>query len=117
MTRPRVSFCAHVVLESPLSPRAPQFFVPLNPTSQLFLSNSTVTIDECVRNFQRFTNCSIVDAIEAATLHPAQLLGIEDRKGTLNVNADADLVFLDDSTGEIRVKRVFVAGDEVVLKN
>ncbi|KAI8074583.1 hypothetical protein BC940DRAFT_288591 [Gongronella butleri] len=81
------------------------------------LAGCTVTIDECVRNFQRFTNCSIVDAIEAATLHPAQLLGIEDRKGTLNVNADADLVFLDDSTGEIRVKRVFVAGDEVVLKN
>lgn len=54
-----------------------------------------------------------MEAIEAATLHPAQLLGIEDRKGTLNVGADADLVFLDDSSGEIQVKRVFVAGEEV----
>ncbi|KAG0174272.1 putative N-acetylglucosamine-6-phosphate deacetylase [Apophysomyces sp. BC1034] len=79
------------------------------------LAGSTITIDECVRNFQRFTNCTLVEAIEAATLHPAQLLGIEDRKGTLNAGADADLVFLDDSEGEIRIKRVFVAGEEVSL--
>ncbi|ORX49884.1 Metallo-dependent hydrolase [Hesseltinella vesiculosa] len=81
------------------------------------LAGCTVTIDDCVRNFQRFTNCSQVEAIEAATLHPARLLGIEDRKGTLNVNADADFVFLDDSTGELRVKRVFVAGEEIALVN
>ncbi|KAF7729366.1 putative N-acetylglucosamine-6-phosphate deacetylase [Apophysomyces ossiformis] len=79
------------------------------------LAGSTITIDECVRNFQRFTNCTLVEAIEAATLHPAQLLGIEDRKGTLNAGSDADLVFLDDSEGAIRVKRVFVAGEEVAL--
>ena len=76
---------------------------------------STVTIDECIRNFQRFTNCTLVEAIEAATLHPAELLGISDRKGTLNVGGDADFVFLDDSSGEIKVQRVYVAGDEVIL--
>lgn len=79
------------------------------------LAGSTITIDECIRNFQKFTNCPLVEAIEAATLHPARLLGIDKQKGTLNVGGDADFVFLDDSTGEIRVKRVFVAGDEVTL--
>lgn len=79
------------------------------------LAGSTITIDECIRNFQKFTNCPLVEAIEAATLHPARLLGIDKQKGTLNVGGDADLVFLDDSTGEIRVKRVFVAGEEVQL--
>ncbi|KAI9018772.1 hypothetical protein CLU79DRAFT_760326 [Phycomyces nitens] len=79
------------------------------------LAGSTVTIDECVRNFQKFTNCTAVEAIEAATLHPAQLLGIEHQKGTLNVGGDADFVFLDDSTGELRVEKVFVAGDEVLF--
>jgi N-acetylglucosamine-6-phosphate deacetylase len=79
------------------------------------LAGSTITIDECIRNFQKFTNCSTVEAIEAATLHPARLLGIDDRKGTLNVGGDADLVFLDDSEGELHVKRVFVAGEEVEL--
>ncbi|KAG2202918.1 hypothetical protein INT47_008950 [Mucor saturninus] len=77
------------------------------------LAGSTITIDQCIRNFQKFTNCPLVEAIEAATLHPARLLGIDKKKGTLNVGGDADLVFLDDSTGEIVVKRVFVAGEEV----
>lgn len=79
------------------------------------LAGSTITIDQCVRNFQKFTNCPLVEAIEAATLHPARLLGIDKQKGTLNVGGDADFVFLDDSTGEIAVKRVFVAGEEVKL--
>ncbi|CAO3623874.1 unnamed protein product [Cunninghamella blakesleeana] len=80
------------------------------------LAGCTVTIDVCVRNFQKFTNCTTVEALEAATLHPARLLGIDDRKGTLKAGSDADLVFLDDSTGELFVKRVFVAGEEVELK-
>ena len=79
------------------------------------LAGSTITIDQCIRNFQKFTNCSLVEAIEAATLHPAQMLGIDHRKGTLNAGADADFVFLDDSSGEVYVKRVFVAGEEVQL--
>ncbi|KAI8344942.1 hypothetical protein BD560DRAFT_411728 [Blakeslea trispora] len=79
------------------------------------LAGSTITIDQCIRNFQKFTNCSIVEAIEAATLHPARLLGIDHEKGTLNVGADADFVFLDDRSGEVYVKRVFVAGEEVEL--
>ncbi|KAI7872295.1 hypothetical protein BDF14DRAFT_1751733 [Spinellus fusiger] len=79
------------------------------------LAGSTITIDESVRNFQKFTNCTAVEAIEAATLHPAKLLGIEHQKGTLNVGADADFIFLDDSTGELHVKDVFVAGEKVIF--
>ncbi|RUS25784.1 hypothetical protein BC938DRAFT_471672 [Jimgerdemannia flammicorona] len=82
------------------------------------LAGSTITIDACVRNFVRFTGCSLVEAIDAATIHPAKLLGIEKRKGALRIGADADLVFLDDSQGpeNIVVSRVFVRGEEVDLK-
>ena len=38
--------------------------------------------------------CSIVEALEAATLHPATTLGIENTKGVLNYGADADIVML-----------------------
>jgi N-acetylglucosamine-6-phosphate deacetylase len=79
-------------------------------TILLLLSN--ITIDQCVRNFRKFTKCSIVEAIEAATLHPAQLLGIEKSKGTLSPSADADILFLNDA---LEVQRVFVAGKEVQL--
>lgn len=73
---------------------------------------STITIDQSVRNFRNFTKCTIVEAIEAATLHPAQCLGISDRKGTLNTGADADLLFLND---DLEIQRVFVYGEEVEL--
>ncbi|KAL1924384.1 uncharacterized protein VTP21DRAFT_7419 [Calcarisporiella thermophila] len=77
------------------------------------LAGSVITLDACVRNFKEFTGCSTIEALEAVTLHPAVLLGIQDRKGQLVTGADADLVFLDD---DLRVKRVFVAGEEVQLE-
>ncbi|KAI7894815.1 uncharacterized protein EV154DRAFT_414448 [Mucor mucedo] len=76
------------------------------------LAGSTVSIDQCVRNFRRFTRCSIVEAIEAATLHPAQTVGIQDTKGTLNAGSDADILFLND---DLEIQRVFVRGVEVEL--
>jgi N-acetylglucosamine-6-phosphate deacetylase len=54
-----------------------------------------VTLDSCVRNFSRFTGCSLGEGIKCVTLNPARCLGIESRKGTLRPGADADLVVLD----------------------
>ncbi|TRM69116.1 carbohydrate esterase family 9 protein [Schizophyllum amplum] len=59
------------------------------------LAGSVVTLDKCVRNFVRFTGCSLGDAIKCATYNPAKCLGIENRKGTLRPGADADFVVLD----------------------
>ena len=71
------------------------------------LAGAVVPLDECMRRFRRFSGCSAVEAIEAATLHPAQALGIDTRKGTLEVGADADLVLLDD---ELNVLCCFLQG-------
>ncbi|KAI0302346.1 hypothetical protein B0F90DRAFT_208119 [Multifurca ochricompacta] len=54
------------------------------------LAGSVVTLDTCVRNFSRFTGCSLGEAIKCATFNPARCLGIENRKGTLRPGADAD---------------------------
>ncbi|KAG0300630.1 hypothetical protein BGZ98_009031 [Dissophora globulifera] len=75
-------------------------------------SSSVITLDACVRNFIKFTHCSPVEALEAVTLHPAVLLGIQETKGVIKPGADADLVFLSE---DLFVKRVFVAGEEVDL--
>lgn len=77
------------------------------------LAGSTVSIDHCVRNFHKFTRCTKLEALEAATLHPAQTLGIQATKGTLNVGGDADIIFLDD---DLHIQRVFVRGIEVKLE-
>jgi predicted amidohydrolase YtcJ len=58
---------------------------------------SCVTLDECVRNLANWTSCSIAQAVECVTAHPAELLGISNKKGSLRYGLDADLVILDDA--------------------
>ena len=53
-------------------------------------------------------DCSIVEALEAATLHPAKALKIENTKGVLNFGAEADLVLLDDN---LQVLSTWIAGE------
>lgn len=60
------------------------------------LAGSVVGMDQLLRNYLDFTKASLVEALEAASWRPAKLLGIEKRKGTLSVGADADLVILDE---------------------
>jgi len=71
------------------------------------LAGSVATMDSCVRNFREFSDCSVVEAIKAATENPACCLGLSNRKGTLSFGADADLVLLDDS---LNVLATFVNG-------
>jgi len=54
-----------------------------------------------------FVECSKVEALEAATLHPAQLLGIEKSKGTLDFDSDADFLLLD---SQLNVCATYIAG-------
>ncbi|HIE47501.1 TPA: N-acetylglucosamine-6-phosphate deacetylase, partial [Candidatus Bipolaricaulota bacterium] len=59
------------------------------------LAGSTLTMDRAVRNFMDYTGCSLPEAVRCASLNPARLLGIDDRKGSLEVGKDADLVIFD----------------------
>lgn len=74
------------------------------------LAGSVVTLDTCVRNFAKFTGCSLGQAIMCATYNPARCIGIEDRKGTLRAGADADLIVLDKDG---IVLKTWVKGKEV----
>lgn len=77
------------------------------------LAGSIASMDVCIQRFKKMSGCTIVEALEGATLHPAQLLQIEHRKGILNYNSDADLVFVDD---DLNVHATFIAGEPVWLK-
>jgi len=76
-------------------------------------SCSVATMDQCVRQFKSATGCSTAKALEAASLHPAKVLGIQRCKGTLEYGADADMVLLDQ---ELCVQATCIAG-EIVWKN
>ena len=71
------------------------------------LCGSIAGMDQCCRNLRRFTGCSLVQAIECASLHPAQALGIANRKGSLAFGCDADFLLMDD---DMNVKETWIAG-------
>ncbi|KAK0088503.1 hypothetical protein PV325_011804 [Microctonus aethiopoides] len=72
------------------------------------LCGSTTAMSQCVRYFKDATGCSIVHALEAATLHPARVIGIQSRKGVLDFGADADFVMLSD---DLMVLSTWIAGN------
>nr|CAD7397334.1 unnamed protein product [Timema cristinae] len=72
------------------------------------LCGSITTMDKCLRVFKKATGCSLVTALNTATLHPARTIGIQASKGTLNYGADADFVFLDD---DLNVWSTWIAGN------
>ena len=56
------------------------------------LAGSIIEMDACVANYAEFTGCSLAEAIDAATIVNARLLGIDQAKGSLAPGKDADLV-------------------------
>eukprot|EP00039_Didymoeca_costata_P018831 m.335159 g.335159 ORF g.335159 m.335159 type:complete len:412 (-) comp17527_c0_seq1:1243-2478(-) len=75
------------------------------------LAGSAASMDACVREFSKIVG--VTGALEAATLHPAQFLGLH-HKGRLEEDCDADLVLLND---ELEVIKTFIAGREVFNTN
>jgi len=70
------------------------------------LAGSTLTLDRALRNVVRF-GVPLGNAVRMLTLNPATLLGIEFKKGSLRVGADADILLLDEG---LRVTNVWMRG-------
>jgi N-acetylglucosamine-6-phosphate deacetylase len=70
------------------------------------LAGSTLTLDRALRNIVAL-GTSLPDAVRMLTLNPATLLGIEFKKGSLRVGADADILLLDEG---LHVTNVWARG-------
>ena len=69
---------------------------------------------DCVQEMVRATDCEKGQALLAASHHPAQVLNLDGKKGTVTqIGADADFVILDD---DLNVQATCIAG-EVVWTN
>ena len=71
------------------------------------LIGSVAPMNLCVRTMARLPGCSLAEAVQMASLNPARLIGVSDRKGSLEPGHDADLVVIDE---EVTVHRVMVRG-------
>lgn len=76
-------------------------------------AGSVCTTDRLVRTMITIGGCSIHQAVKMATANPARVMGILDKKGTLENGKDADIVIFDDN---INVAATIVRGRKVYEK-
>lgn len=60
------------------------------------LAGSVASMNFDVGNIVRSAGCSLAQAVKMASLNPAVLIGVADRKGSLEPGKDADLVIIDE---------------------
>ena len=76
-------------------------------------AGSVATADRLVRTMIHIAGSSMSDAVRMITENPARIMGISDRKGSLVVGMDADVVIFDDN---INIKNTIIGGRIVYQK-
>jgi N-acetylglucosamine-6-phosphate deacetylase len=72
------------------------------------LAGSILKMNDAIKNTMEYTNCSMTDIIKMTAENPAKQLRIFDRKGSIQVGKDADLVILND---RLDVEMTFCRGN------
>lgn len=83
----------------------------LNYDDRGWLAGSLMTIDKAIRNIMTHTPCGLCQAVRMASLTPAELLGIDDRIGSIQKGKVANLVIIDDA---VNIKKVVLNGEDAV---
>ncbi len=71
-------------------------------------AGSVTTMDVCVRNGINQMGLSMVDALRMATQTPAEIIGVSDRKGSLEKGKDADIIIMDK---DINIDKTIIRGE------
>ena len=77
------------------------------------LIGTALGLSQMIERFIAFTDCPLDTAIRMVTQNPAGLLGLQDKKGTIAVGKDADLILFDDN---LSVHTTIVNGKTVFQK-
>ncbi|MBA7562119.1 N-acetylglucosamine-6-phosphate deacetylase [Candidatus Atribacteria bacterium 1244-E10-H5-B2] len=75
-------------------------------------AGSVATMNRCVKNIVKFVGLSIQDAVKMATINPAKVIGVDDKKGSLTKGKDADIVVLDEDVNVVMT----VVGGRIVYE-
>jgi len=82
-------------------------------TEDGILASSTKPMDYMLRRFCEFTSLPVVEGVEAASLTPSRVVGLEEMKGSLEKGKDADIVVMD---RDFTVHATYVKGRLVYQK-
>jgi N-acetylglucosamine-6-phosphate deacetylase len=74
------------------------------------LAGSVASMNFDIANMIHRVGCSLADAVRMATINPARVIGVADRKGSLEVGKDADLTIID---ADVNVYLTMVKGQIV----
>ncbi len=61
------------------------------------LIGSTTSLGNIAKKFKKFTGCTFEEAINSVSINPAKVLGIDNKKGSLENGKDADIVLADEN--------------------
>ena len=73
-------------------------------------AGSVATTDRLVRNMINLANVSVTDAVKMMSYTPARIMNVADKKGSLAVGNDADIVIFDD---DINILSTIIMGKDV----
>ena len=71
------------------------------------IAGSVLKLNKGVWNVYTNTSIPLYECVNCATLNPATTIGVADKKGSIEVGKDADIVVLDD---EFNVKKTIIGG-------
>lgn len=74
------------------------------------IAGSVLRLHKAVQNIVKHTNWTLPQAVAAASLSPAESIGMGDRKGSLEVGKDADILLAD---ADFEIIKTFVGGKQV----
>ena len=77
------------------------------------LAGSVATMDRLIRTMVQKAEIPLADAVRMASETPARIMGVSDRKGSLQKDKDADILVMDE---ELNVRAVWAMGKLVVDK-
>ncbi|SKA75688.1 N-acetylglucosamine 6-phosphate deacetylase [Caloramator quimbayensis] len=74
------------------------------------LAGSTLTLNKALYNAVKHLNLPLYEAVKMVSSNPAKLLKLDNKKGVIKENFDADIVIFDE---DINIKNVFVKGKKI----
>lgn len=75
------------------------------------LAGSTLKLPQAIKIMSEHKNCGFINAIKMASLIPAQVLRMDDKKGSIDVNKDADLAVFNADLQNVMTMR----GGEIIF--